>query len=161
MRRRGRLSRSYHVLEGLTRSILTVAVWMARVPAPRGRHDLLEAACRAPPEELAGARRVGPHRWWIPGAARRLIGRDRSACHPSRRLEHLEDRRTDASADVHDEGGVAAIDRLERASVRLGEVEDMDVVPKRRAVRCRVSGAEDPGRGLPARARAQDDGDEV
>src|SRR5262245_39229084 len=124
-------------------SVTGVAVWMCRMPMPRGREYLVEFVPRLPLQNVARALIVGEHLDRITGAPRSVLRREIDAADALCSLDHFDRRRAATGADVQRCRRAAALEIAERAQVRGGEIVDVDVVADRRTVRRRVVGAVD------------------
>src|SRR5260370_39682769 len=78
----------------------------------------------------------------ITGTPRTQFARDLAAGDAFGRIDDFQDRKAAAVADVESFAG-NAVDLLKRADVRIGDIEDVDVVAEAGSVRCGIVRAED------------------
>ena len=132
------------LLQQFLRRTLPVALGIVLGPAPQVLARLLDAALRLPAQLLIRARRVRRQVQDIARATRHHLVRQVAAHRFPKRLDHVEDRRALAGAEVP--GAHARVVRaqvVERDEVALGQVEDVDVVADGGAVVRVVIVAED------------------
>ena len=135
-----------------------VAVGVGRMPAPCRVHDLLKGGvARFPAELVDGLLRAGDEAGGVAVATRFLDGGDRIAADLPAGLDHFADGVALAVAEIVK----TAFARLEREYVRLGEVDDVNVVADAGAVRSGVVGAKNSALLRLAKRDAQHVGDEM
>src|SRR3954452_22210307 len=135
---------------GSDKSVELVAVLPG---GPSAGDHVLEIVLRGPAELTADAVRAGHHPGRVAGSPLDDDRFDVTAGHPRNGVEHLAHAGPLAAADVEDAVGsaVAGGQIFQCGDMRIGDVDDGDVVADARPVRGRVVVAED------ARALAGDD----
>src|SRR5829696_2847233 len=101
---------------------------MRRVPLPCALDDRLDAVPRRPPEHGSGAPKVRVYRDRVTGPTTELLDRDLPTAHPARDVDHLEHRRALAGSEVDHRRVPAALEMIDRADVRVGEIDHVHVV---------------------------------
>src|ERR1019366_6511369 len=142
----------------LGRRSIRIAVGMALVPGPGGGDYVFELwVFGLPSKFIHGPVRRGYQPGRVPGPARLFDGRNRLARHLLARPDDLADRVTVAVAQVVE----AVPARRQAEDVRLGQVEDVDVIADAGAVGRGVVGAVDFAMRLPAQGDLQHVRDEM